>query len=147
MLSPLPLTLCVWCQGAVAHFTVWVLWPLWVPWEGTETHCAHLTLHLAPRDLQCIFQIMWEMWHLKLCKITPLNFQIHHFMNIFVLNISQPPGYLQESAEFRPHAAHWLQRASLKAAHMPSSPGLQGLPHVPLKRADRTQLHTMKFCH
>lgn len=69
------------------------------------------------------------------------------FMNICVLNISQPPGYLQESAEFRPHAAHWLQRASLKAAHMPSSPGLQGLPHVPLKRVDRTQLHTTEFCH
>lgn len=34
------------------------------------------TLHLAPRDLQCIFHIMslWEMWPLKLCQIIPLNF-------------------------------------------------------------------------
>lgn len=43
-------------------------------------------------------------------------------MNIFVHNISQLCGYPQESAGFRPHAAQWLQEASLKAAHMPSIP-------------------------
>lgn len=40
------------------------------------------------------------------------------FLNIFVHNISQLSGYPQESAEFKPHAAHWLQGAFLMAAHM-----------------------------
>lgn len=43
-------------------------------------------------------------------------------MNSFVHNISQFRGYPQDSAGFRPHAAQWLQEASLKAAHMPSIP-------------------------
>lgn len=85
MLGPSQLILCVDLLGVrrlCSKSTVQVLWPLWVPLEGTEATgppCPPSTaLHLAPRDLQCIFHIMslWEMQHLKLCKI-PLKFQMH----------------------------------------------------------------------